>query len=221
MMTSMIATAPARGIFLEEDNSKEAPRRYRTILLFGAPGAGKGTVGKALGAIPGFVHCACGDVFRTLDLSSPIGKVFVDYSSKGLLVPDDTTVALWKDSIDGLVATHRFVPERDLLVLDGIPRNDTQARILDGYIDVQRIFHLVCTDENLMIERLRRRALKENRLDDASDEVIRRRWRVYEEESRPVLAHYPPEIIERIDAMRSPVAVLHDILGHILATTER
>ena len=50
--------------------------RYRTILLFGAPGSGKGTAGKALGAIPGFFHCACGDVFRTLDLSSPLGRVF-------------------------------------------------------------------------------------------------------------------------------------------------
>ncbi len=55
-------------------------------------------------AIPGFFHCACGDVFRTLDLSSPLGRVFIDYSSKGLLVPDDTTIALWKESIDGQVA---------------------------------------------------------------------------------------------------------------------
>jgi adenylate kinase len=116
------------------------PHKFRTILLFGAPGSGKGTTGKALGAIPGFVHCACGDVFRTLDLTSPLGRVFVEYSSKGLLVPDDTTVALWKQSIDGLVAARRFQPERDLLVLDGIPRNLEQARILDDYIHVERVF---------------------------------------------------------------------------------
>ena len=191
-------------------------KRYRTILLFGAPGVGKGTVGKALGAIPGFVHCACGDVFRNLDIGSPIGRVFVQYSSKGLLVPDDTTIDLWKDSIEGRVGAHTFAPERDYLVLDGIPRNVEQAHILDDYIDVQKVFYLVCSDENLMIDRLRRRALKENRLDDASDEVIRRRWRVYEEESRAVLDFYPPEIVVEIDAINAPVRVLYTILGNLL-----
>jgi adenylate kinase len=194
--------------------------RYRSILLFGAPGSGKGTVGKAIGAIPYFVHCACGDAFRTLDLSSPIGRVFLDYSSRGLLVPDDTTIALWRESIEGLVATRRFVPAQDMLVLDGIPRNAAQADILDSYIDVRHIFHLVCDDEELMFRRLRRRALKENRLDDASEEVIRRRWRVYEEESAPVLAHYPAEIIERVNAGGTPLEVIHHILGSLLKTAQ-
>lgn len=208
----MIATASR---YAPEPTEAE-PQKYRTILLFGAPGSGKGTIGKALGAIPGFVHCACGDVFRTLDLTSPLGRVFVDYSSRGLLVPDDTTIALWSESIAGMVATHRFVPKRDLLVLDGIPRNVDQAKILTDHIHVERIFHLDCPDKALMTQRLRRRALKENRLDDASDEVIQRRWEVYEAESRPVLAHYPAEIIERVDAIGSPLTVLHDIMGRLI-----
>ena len=191
--------------------------KYRTILLFGAPGSGKGTVGKALGSIPGFVHCACGDVFRSLDLSAPLGRTFIEYSSKGLLVPDDATVALWSESIGGLVTTHRFRPERDLLVLDGIPRNAEQARILSDAITVERIFYLVCSNEEMMFERLRRRALKENRLDDASEEVIRRRWRVYEDETTPVLEYYPSEIIERVDAVGAPVRVIADILTRLLA----
>ena len=57
--------------------------KFRTILFFGAPGAGKGTQGKILGTIPNFFHCACGDVFRTLTAESSIGRVFIDYSSKG------------------------------------------------------------------------------------------------------------------------------------------
>ncbi|MBC8102585.1 MAG: nucleoside monophosphate kinase [Cytophagales bacterium] len=194
----------------------ELAQRYRTILLFGAPGSGKGTIGKALGAIPGFVHVACGEVFRGLDLTSAIGKVFIEYSSKGLLVPDNTTIELWHQHIDALVATRRFAPDRDLLVLDGIPRNAIQAGIMDSYIVVERIFHLVCLDENLMFSRLRRRALKENRLDDASDEVIRHRWRIYEQESTPILSHYSSEIITPIDAIGTPVKVLHDILGKLL-----
>lgn len=214
----MIATVPRP--LMQETAAPEPLRRYRTVLLFGAPGSGKGTIGKALGAIPNFVHCACGDVFRTMDMNSPIGRVFVDYSSRGLLVPDDTSIALWRQSIEGMVATRRFVPERDMLVLDGIPRNVAQAEMMADYIDVERIFHLVCSNETMMFDRLRRRALKENRLDDASDEVIRRRWQVYEQESQPVLAHYPARLIKEIDAINAPMKILYQILGYLLNSNE-
>jgi adenylate kinase len=191
--------------------------KYNTLLLFGAPGAGKGTVGKALGAIPGFVHVACGEVFRNLDLTTTLGKVFVEYSSKGQLVPDEATVELWHASIKAMVDAHRFVPERDLLILDGIPRNLAQAQIMQEHIEVQAIFHLVCTDETMMMERLKRRALRENRFDDANESVIRHRWQVYEEESRPMLGFYPPDTIQQVDALATPPRVLHRILDHLLA----
>ena len=52
--------------------------KLRTILLFGAPGSGKGTQGKILGTIPGYYHCACGDVFRNLNADSRLGHVFLE-----------------------------------------------------------------------------------------------------------------------------------------------
>ena len=64
--------------------------------------------------------------------------------------------------------------------------------------------------------RLRRRALRENRFDDASEDVIRHRWQVYTDETRPVLNFYAPEKIERVDAMGSPAKVIHDILGRMM-----
>ena len=94
--------------------------RYKTILLFGAPGSGKGTQGKILGAIPGFYHSACGDVFRTLDLQSEMGRVFWQYSSRGELVPDEFTVKLWKNYIQGMEMINQFHPETSFLVLDGM-----------------------------------------------------------------------------------------------------
>ena len=66
--------------------------KYQTFLLFGAPGSGKGTQGKTLGTIPRYYHCACGDVFRSIDTRSKVGKAFLEYSSKGQLVPDEITV---------------------------------------------------------------------------------------------------------------------------------
>ncbi len=97
--------------------------RYRTILLFGAPGSGKGTQGKILGQVPGFFHLSCGEVFRGLNPASELGKTFLEYSSQGKLVPDSYTVQLWCEHIDRLVHTHHFHPEGTILLLDGIPRN--------------------------------------------------------------------------------------------------
>jgi adenylate kinase len=189
--------------------------KYRTVLLFGAPGAGKGTQGKILGTIPGFYHCACGDVFRNLTIDSPIGKVFIEYSSRGELVPDQPTVELWRQFIDGTTQAGRFRPEEDTLVLDGIPRNVAQAQMLKDTLDVQAIFYLRCTQEKQLVKRLQKRALRENRLDDANIEVIRHRLGVYEMESQPVLDFYGKELVHRINADQTPAKVLFDVLASL------
>ncbi len=189
--------------------------RYKTILLFGAPGSGKGTQGSILGAIPGFYHTACGDIFRSLDLQSEMGRVFWDYSSRGQLVPDEFTVKLWKQFIRGMEMVNQFHPENQLLVLDGIPRNKRQAELLDDTLDVVKVIYLVCADITKMVERLRRRALKENRFDDANETVIRNRLVVYETETKPVLEHYPQDKIVHVDATMSQIRVLSEIIGVI------
>jgi adenylate kinase len=186
--------------------------RYKSVLLFGAPGSGKGTQGKILGSIPGFFHSACGDVFRTLDLQSEMGRIFWQYSSRGELVPDQFTVKLWKDFIKGMEMTHQFHSENSLLVLDGIPRNKAQAELLDDTLNVVKVIYLVCADMKKMIERLRRRALKENRFDDANDQVIQHRLEVYEHETKPVLEHYPQDKIARVDATANQLTVLSEII---------
>lgn len=189
--------------------------KYKTFILFGAPGSGKGTQGKTLGTIPRFYHCPCGDVFRSIDTRSAVGKAFLEYSSKGQLVPDEITVELWKEAIDAAVDAHKFKPDIDTLVLDGIPRNVNQARIMEEMIEVQKVFHLSCPDRDTLFARLKKRAVKDNRLDDANEEVIQRRLQVYEEESKPVLQHYPKDCVAVIDALQPPHKVLLDILASV------
>ncbi len=186
--------------------------RYRAILLFGAPGAGKGTQGKILGQIPNFIHFSCGDAFRSLRVDSPLGRAFVDYAGKGNLVPDEQTIELWKQSVDGLAGTGRFHPEADTLLLDGIPRNPNQARLMDDLIEVKAIFNLFCPVVDKLISRIQRRALKENRLDDANVDVIRTRLETYKRETRAVLNCYPDNIIHQIDSTQEPMRVLLEIL---------
>src|SRR5436190_1134940 len=146
--------------------------KYRTVLLFGAPGSGKGTQGKILGTIPHYYHFSCGEVFRNLRPDTEIGKIFLQYSSKGQLVPDETTIRLWRRTIDGAEQLGRFNKEVDTMVLDGIPRNAHQAEMLKDIIDVKAIFYLSCPELDKLVERIQRRALSENRLDDANMDVI-------------------------------------------------
>src|ERR1700757_5043250 len=186
---------------------------YRTYLLFGAPGSGKGTQGKALGMVPRFFHCACGDVFRSIDTRTKLGQAFIYYSGRGELVPDELSLELWRESILGAVETHRFKPELDTLVLDGIPRNLKQAKLMKSRIEVLRVFHLSCPERSTLVERLKKRALKDNRLDDANEAVIRKRLEAYEMEKRRILSHYDPALITTIDATQSPARVLWEILG--------
>lgn len=186
--------------------------KYRTILLFGAPGAGKGTQGKILGTIPNFFHCACGDVFRSLSASNPLARTFIEYSGRGELVPDEPTVELWRQFIRNCEKAGRFHPESDVLVLDGLPRNVHQAEMLEDTLDVRAIFYLHCANPKAMVERLQSRALKENRLDDANLQVIRDRLKVYDRETKPVLNYYGKKLVHRVDSTQTPVEVLRDVL---------
>jgi adenylate kinase len=188
--------------------------KYRTILMFGAPGSGKGTHGRNLGVIPNFFHCACGDVFRSLRPDSPLGKTFLEHSSCGELVPDQPTIELWRQFIETSTKIGRFHPGEDMLVLDGIPRSVPQAGMLSDTLDVVAMFYLTSSRENL-VARMQRRAIKDNRLDDANLDVIRQRLKTYETETKPVINFYGKKLVHRINTDQPPVKTFLDILKHV------
>jgi adenylate kinase len=190
--------------------------RIKAFLILGAPGSGKGTQGKVLGSIPRFHHLACGDVFRSLDTRTLLGQKFVEYSSRGELVPDDVTVQLWHANLKQRIESHQFKPEIDFLVLDGIPRNVEQARFMEPHIEVLKVFHLSCPDRTELARRLRKRALKDNRFDDANESVIQQRFATYEAETKPILDYYAGDRVFGIDASQAPAKVLYDIIGGVM-----
>src|SRR5437763_1229150 len=97
-------------------------KKYRTILLFGMPGSGKGTQGGVLGQLPDLVHVSCGDIFRKLPKYGELGREIVLYTSQGLMVPDDLTVRIWERYIKILELQELLLPDQHTLVLDGLPR---------------------------------------------------------------------------------------------------
>src|SRR3954452_24375260 len=107
---------------------KAAPAgEFRTVLLLGAPRSGKGTQGAILKNVPGFYHCSSGEVFRRLDVGTPLGKLFIEYSTHGELVPDEVVLQVWLANLHAHTVLGDFRPDRHLLVLDGIPRTVAQA----------------------------------------------------------------------------------------------
>lgn len=186
---------------------------YDSVLLFGPPGCGKGTVGKSLSRAGGHLHFSSGDMFRSLDPQSELGRMFKSYSDKGELGPDELTIELWEQHMQKLVEEGKYFPEEQLVLLDGVPRTVRQTELMDGKINVKAILLFDVPDREVLIERLSKRAHKEGRDDDADPAVLRTRQRVYDEETAEVVAHYPQGLVHRIDADQRPLEVLRDVLN--------
>jgi adenylate kinase len=185
---------------------------FRSILLFGPPGSGKGTLGKFLSSAGNHFHLSSGDIFRGLSLESPAGKLFHSYAMKGHLVPDDVTIHIWKHYMDGLIATNRYFPQQQFLLLDGIPRTPNQAAILDKYIKVMHVIVLEVSSTDELVKRMQRRAIIERRADDADELVLKTRMEIYQKETLEMLQHYPSALISRFNADQRPLEVLRDVL---------
>jgi adenylate kinase len=183
----------------------------RGILLFGYPGSGKGTQGKILSALPGFQHVAMGDIFRSLTSANPLFERVQSYLRRGDLVPDELTMDLLARHVQSL----KLDPD-DFLILDGVPRNRLQVELLNRFVQVVRIFKLSVYDENLVIDRLRKRAQAQARADDLSDEVIQHRLNVYRQETESCIRTYPGSLLTRIHAAQ-PIFDVHFDIVHALA----
>jgi adenylate kinase len=190
--------------------------QYPAVLLFGAPGVGKGTQGRILQGIPGFVHISSGELFRSLDPESADGREAAETCGRGELVSDELTVRLFHENLEERVKSGAYSPESELLVLDGIPRTVDQANALKNLVAVHAIVAFDCSDEEAMVERILHRAELENRSDDTNVETIRHRFEVYHDETEPVLKCYSSEIIKKINPLKTPAEVLRELLDCVI-----
>jgi adenylate kinase len=157
------------------------------IVLFGPPGAGKGTQSERLKEKYGLVHISTGDVFRALDPESELGKLARSYSDKGNLVPDEVTIEI----LESEVSKH---PDAKGVIYDGFPRTTAQAEALDKFLaekgtSVSLMLSLVVPEEELKA-RLIARAEVSGRQDDADPEIIQNRINTYNNSTAPVADFY-------------------------------
>src|SRR5262249_14008138 len=113
-------------------------------------------------------------------------------------------------------AAGRLEPERNTLVLDGLPRNVHQAEMLKKSLNVIALLNLCSANFENLVKRLQRRALKDNRLDDANMDVIRARLKTYEEETKPVMNFYDKKVVNRISSDDTPAETFLKVLREVV-----
>lgn len=158
------------------------------IVLFGPPGAGKGTQSERLIEKYGLVHLSTGDIFRYhLKNNTELGSLARTFMDSGHLVPDEVTISMLKEEVLKHSDPKGFI-------FDGFPRTNTQAKALDIFLsemdtEITVMLGLEVEEEELK-SRLKNRALSSGRADDANPEIIANRIAVYNRETAPVKEFY-------------------------------
>ncbi|UUC46937.1 adenylate kinase [Flavobacterium cerinum] len=158
------------------------------IVLFGKPGAGKGTQAEFLKEKYNLVHISTGDVFRyNIKNETVLGKEAKTYIDRGDLVPDSVTIKMLQDEVEKNSEARGFL-------FDGFPRTIAQAEALDAFLeskdwDVTATIALEADDE-ILVQRLLERGKTSGRPDDQDEEKIRNRYQEYNEKTAPLIEYY-------------------------------
>lgn len=158
------------------------------LVLFGKPGAGKGTQAGFLKENYNLKHISTGDVFRyNIKNGTELGKLAKSYIDRGDLVPDEVTISMLKDEVDKN-------PDAAGFIFDGFPRTTAQAEALDNFLESKNM-QIDATialeaDDDVLVARLLERGKESGRSDDQDENKIRNRFDEYNEKTAPLRAYY-------------------------------
>jgi adenylate kinase len=158
------------------------------IVLFGKPGAGKGTQAEFLKEKYNLTHLSTGDIFRyNIKNNTELGQLAKTYMDKGDLVPDELTIKMLESEVDKN-------PQSAGFLFDGFPRTLAQAAALDAFLESknQNITATVAleADDNILVQRLLERGKTSGRPDDQDEEKIRNRYDEYNHKTAPLMDYY-------------------------------
>ena len=158
------------------------------LVLFGPPGAGKGTQASILKEEYNLVHISTGDVFRyNIKNATELGTLAKSYMDKGQLVPDEVTIKMLSAEVDKNADAKGFI-------FDGFPRTTAQAEALDVLLEEKgtQVSAMVAleVDDEVLVQRLLERGKTSGRKDDANEQVIRDRIKVYYNETSILKGYY-------------------------------
>lgn len=186
----------------------------KNIVLFGKPGAGKGTQAEFLKDEYQLVHLSTGDIFRfNMKNDTELGKLAKSYMEKGDLVPDEVTIKMLQDEVEKNPTAKGFL-------FDGFPRTIPQAEALEAFLatkgwSVTATVALEANDE-ILIQRLLERGKTSGRADDQDEDKIRNRYQEYNEKTAPLIAYYEQKgIFHSVDGVGT-IAEITDRLKKVI-----
>jgi adenylate kinase len=158
------------------------------IVLFGPPGAGKGTQSAKLVDTFQLVHLSTGDIFRyNIKNETELGKLAKNYIDKGELVPDEVTISMLEKEVEQIQEAKGFI-------FDGFPRTVNQANALDAFLKNRNteisMMLALNVDEDELVKRLLIRGKDSGRADDSDESIIRNRIKVYNEQTAIAAEYY-------------------------------
>lgn len=201
----------------------------KRIILFGAPGSGKGTFStQILRVLPNIVHISTGDIFReNLKNETPLGMKAKGYMDKGELVPDEVVIDMMRNRLN------QEDVKKNGCILDGFPRNMPQTKALDGIIQIDA-FLLLEVENNIIKKRILGRfgcdecgeiynkytlqpkeqigedkwicdkcgaEVEFKQRSDDTEETLEKRLNVYEENAKPIISYYQEKgLLKKVDA---------------------
>lgn len=186
------------------------------LILFGPPGSGKGTQSENIVAKFGLVHLSTGNLLRAeIADKTPLGMEAKNFIDKGQLVPDEVVIGM----IDTMLEKNS---DAKGFLFDGFPRTVAQARALDNLLalrktSITKVIALEVSEQEL-VDRLLKRGATSGRTDDTNEEIIRKRFSVYKNETEPVADHY--KAIGRFESIKGEGTV-DEIFASISAVIER
>lgn len=158
------------------------------IILFGAPGSGKGTQSQNLISKYRLKHVSTGDLLRSeIGLQTPLGVEAKHFMDKGQLVPDEVVIGMISTALE-------TNPDAEGFLFDGFPRTDAQAEALDKLLSLKKtsitVMLALDVSEEELIKRLLHRGQSSGRSDDVDEMIIRSRIKEYESKTKPVADYY-------------------------------
>lgn len=164
------------------------------IFVLGGPGSGKGTQSAKIVADYGFTHLSAGDLLRAEQQreGSQYGDLIKSYIRDGKIVPMEITVGLLSNEMDAVINNKRYKTDKPRFLIDGFPRKMDQAKFFEDTVCVSTGTLFLSCPEDVLLERLLKRGETSGREDD-NMESIRKRFRVFVEQSMPVVELYKSE----------------------------